>query len=94
MTLAIGLWIAGLTSLLLYFSYIAIGEPVGSRLLLWSYWFLFILIPLVLFGAFMDFTLSSLVPAAIAVVVMTAVGERGLRLWRKMWIRRHLKNDR
>ena len=94
MTLAIGIWIAGLTSLLLYFSNIAIGEPVGSRLLLWSYWFLFIFMPLVFFGAFMDFTLPSLVPGAIGVVVLAALGERGLRLWRKMWTRRHLNNDR
>jgi hypothetical protein len=94
MTLSVGIWIAGLTTLLVYFSHSAIGEPVGSRLLLWSYWFLFILMPLILFGAFMDFTLASLVPGAICVVVLAAFGERGLRLWRKIWVRSPLKNDR
>jgi hypothetical protein len=82
------IWSLGVTVLLIYFTRIALAEPIGSRFMLWSYWFLFVLFPVVLLGVWMRFTVTAFFPCVVATIGLAAIGERGLRVWNKLWIKK------
>jgi hypothetical protein len=60
-------------------------HPLRERAALVSYWSLFIFLPLVGFIAWRGITAASLILLIPLFLVLVLVGERALRLWRRLW---------
>jgi hypothetical protein len=79
------IWIGALVVLMLYVVRLALQQPRGCRLALGSYWLLFIVSPLAIFGVIVSFSASALIVGFVLLVVLCVIGERGLRLWSRLF---------
>ena len=79
------LWFIGVISLIAYVLQLTAREPKQTRVALGTYWLLFIVIPLVIFGAVLGFSTLAFALGLLVLLVLTLVGERGLRWWSRLF---------
>lgn len=82
------IWILGLSSVLFWIMHLTLQQPKRQRLILGSYWLLFILTPMVVFALATSFSYTALLFGVPLFFVLVVLGEHGLRLWEKMFGRR------
>ena len=78
-------WIGVLVVLLLYVIRLTLQQPRGHRLVLGSYWFLFMVSPLAIYGVAFSFSMSALMVGVVLLVILGVIAERGLRLWSRLF---------
>lgn len=78
-------WIVALSVLVFYVVRLTLQQPKTHRLPLCSYWLLFIFTPLVVFGFVFSFSVSALTFGFVLLIVLAMVGERGLRVWSRLF---------
>ena len=82
---AIIVWVGALVGLLLYVVRLVLQKPRRERLAFGSYWLLFIVSPLAILGIVVSFSLSALMGGVVLLVFLCVIGERGLRLWSRLF---------
>src|SRR4051812_20506572 len=75
------LWIVGVILLVTYIAQLTKSEPKQTKVPLCTYWLLFILTPLLVFGAMFEFSPPVFLIGLFVLVVLTVIGEHGFRLW-------------
>jgi predicted membrane metal-binding protein len=71
--------------LVAYIAQLTRSEPKQTKLPLCTYWLLFILTPLLVFGAMFGFSTTMFLIGLVVLLVLTVIGEHGFRLWIRLF---------